>query len=49
MKIRRSLLVPAIAVLAGCATVGPNYVRPDVPTPSAWHAVGPGPAAAAEP
>lgn len=26
-------------MLAGCTTVGPNYVEPQVPTPAAWHRV----------
>ena len=33
-------LLPAALILfifAGCATVGPDYVKPDTPMPEAWH------------
>jgi outer membrane protein, multidrug efflux system len=39
MKIRLPLL--ACLALAGCATVGPDYVLPPTPTPAAWQSVGP--------
>jgi len=26
-----------IAILSGCAPVGPNYQKPDIKTPDAWH------------
>ncbi len=48
LRVRRALAVPAItrlaiaalmvALLAGCAAVGPNYVKPTTPVPSAWTA-----------
>jgi len=31
------LAVSALLVLAGCATVGPDYVAPDKPVSAAWH------------
>ncbi len=27
----------AIAILSGCAPVGPNYQKPEIKTPDAWH------------
>jgi len=38
--IRFGVLLPAALVLfifAGCAVVGPDYVKPDTPMPDAWH------------
>jgi len=38
--IRFGVLLPAALVLfifAGCAVVGPDYVKPDTPMPEAWH------------
>lgn len=29
----------AVALLAGCATVGPDYVEPQAATPGAWHRI----------
>ena len=37
---RFGALLPAALILfifAGCATVGPDYVKPDTPIPEAWH------------
>ena len=31
------LVMLAIFILAGCATVGPDYVPPDTPVSPAWH------------
>jgi len=28
----------ACLLVSGCIAVGPDYVRPDIPTPGAWHA-----------
>ncbi len=38
-RILLALGVPVIAVLvlSGCATVGPDYVRPETPLPAEWH------------
>lgn len=30
-------LATAVLVLSGCITVGPDYVRPEIPMPAAWH------------
>ncbi|HAY40259.1 MAG TPA: RND transporter [Desulfobacteraceae bacterium] len=38
--IRFGVLFPAALILlifAGCAAVGPDYVKPDTPMPKAWH------------
>ena len=38
--IRFGVLLPAALMLfifAGCAVVGPDYVKPDTPMPEAWH------------
>ena len=32
------LVVAVVLMFSGCAMVGPNYVRPDIPAPDAWHA-----------
>jgi NodT family efflux transporter outer membrane factor (OMF) lipoprotein len=37
MKAARWLTVLSLAVTGGCAPVGPDYVRPELATPAAWH------------
>lgn len=34
---RRTLAVLALATLAGCASVGPNYIPPQAPVSTAWN------------
>jgi len=36
MSLRLAALAAGLA-LAGCAAVGPDYVRPETPTPSHWQ------------
>jgi len=40
-KVLRNIALPALTcvvmTLTGCATVGPDYVRPDVPVPTQWN------------
>jgi outer membrane protein, multidrug efflux system len=36
-KLIRFYTVMLVAALMGCASVGPNYVRPDTPLPDDWH------------
>ena len=33
----RFYTIVAIAVFMGCASVGPDYVKPDTPLPGSWH------------
>lgn len=30
-------VIPVTLILTGCATVGPDYLRPDTPVSSTWH------------
>jgi multidrug efflux system outer membrane protein len=46
MKLKRSWLFAALAALAGCATMAPDYTRPGAPVPDAWPG-GPAPQAGA--
>jgi outer membrane protein, multidrug efflux system len=44
MQLKRALLLCLVTVLAGCATLAPEYQRPAAPVPDAWSvipAVGP--------
>jgi outer membrane protein, multidrug efflux system len=41
---KRAAVAVALAVLAGCASVGPDYERPPVPLPAAWRGEQPDPA-----
>jgi len=39
---RYTAILAAIVILAGCATVGPDYVAPEIKAPSQWNASAPG-------
>lgn len=37
LLLRKALIAAMLAALAGCASVGPDYQRPDTPLPAAWQ------------
>jgi NodT family efflux transporter outer membrane factor (OMF) lipoprotein len=37
-RLLRIVVISASFLIAGCATIGPDYVRPDVPIPKEWSA-----------
>ncbi|HKI51579.1 MAG TPA: efflux transporter outer membrane subunit [Geothermobacteraceae bacterium] len=47
MQLKRALLLSLVTVLAGCATLAPDYQRPAAPVPAAWSAIPAGEAASA--
>jgi multidrug efflux system outer membrane protein len=45
MQLKTVILLVLLASLAGCATLAPNYERPEAPMPATWNGVPAGPAA----